>query len=250
MRTIVFIPARFSSSRLPGKPLKLIHGKSMIQRVYEQVKKAKRVDRVVVATDDKKIVDHIHSFGGEVILTFENHQSGTNRCLEAIQHLKTEYDLLINVQGDEPFIDPNQIDQLQAFMEREKMEIGTMVKPFLHNQDLWNSNTVKVVFNSKNEALYFSRSVIPHVRDIPEIDWINKYTFYQHIGIYAFRNTVFNHISSINSGALEQTEKLEQLNWLDHGLSIGIQKTSGQSISVDTEDDLSKAIAHAKQNRL
>lgn len=243
MKSIGIIPARYASSRFPGKPLAVIDGKSMIRRVYEQAKKASLLDAVVVATDDERIRQHVKDFGGWVEMTFDGHQSGTDRCAEVMR--RTEgYDLVVNIQGDEPFIDPDQIDQLVQFLAaKTTFDIVTMARLLEDNHGVFDPNTVKVVFDKHRKALYFSRSPIPHVRNTPEAFWPTQSSFYQHLGLYAYRSSALQLLSQLEPSSLELSESLEQLRWLENGFAIGLTLTSGQTISVDTPADLRKAEA-------
>jgi len=232
------IPARFASSRFPGKPLIDLEGKSMIRRVYEQVKMAQHISGVLVATDDLRILDEVKSWGGEAVMTDQNHPSGTDRCWEAIQHsaLYSETEFIINVQGDEPLISPEQIDEL-ALMLNPAIEIATQVHPIKDLSILLSENTANVVLNQKQFALYFSRQPIPHVRLKPQEDWLQNKLFWQHIGIYAYRIDVLKSICQLKPSPLELMEGLEQLRWLEHGYSIKVGFTNHASIAVDVPED-------------
>ena len=241
MKSIGIIPARYASSRFPGKPLALIAGKSMIRRVYEQAMKSELLDQVVVATDDERIRQHVKSFKGEVQMTYPDHQSGTDRCAEVARNLPI-YDLVVNIQGDEPFIDPDQIDQLVQFLAANAQhEIVTMARLLEDPDEVFDSNTVKVVFDKKRKANYFSRSTIPYVRHTPNNFWPTQSQFYQHLGLYAYRATALQAISRLEPSPLELSESLEQLRWLENGFAIGITITSGKTIGIDTPKDLQKA---------
>lgn len=241
MKSIGIIPARYASSRFPGKPLAMIGGKSMIRRVYEQALRAELLDEVIVATDDERIRQHVKDFGGLVEMTFDGHQSGTDRCAEVLRRL-TGYDLVVNIQGDEPFIDPDQIDQLVQFLAAKKsFEIVTMARLLEDPDGVFDPNTVKVVFDKQKKAFYFSRSPIPHVRNTPDSFWPTQSNFYQHLGLYAYRAPALQLLSQLEPSTLELSESLEQLRWLENGFAIGITLTSGQTISIDTPVDLRKA---------
>ncbi len=243
MKSIGIIPARYASSRFPGKPLAIIAGKSMIRRVYEQARKGALLDRVVLATDDERIRQHVRDFGGEVFMTYPGHQSGTDRCAEVARGL-AEYDLVVNIQGDEPFIDPDQIDQLVQFLSaKSSLDIVTMARLLKDPDEVFDPNVVKVVFDKKRKANYFSRSPIPHVRNTPETFWPTQSQFYQHLGLYAYRAKALEAISALEPSALELSESLEQLRWLENGFQIGITLTTGKTIGVDTPADLKKAEA-------
>jgi len=241
MKIIGIIPARFASSRFPGKPLAYIGGKSMIQRVYEQAQKAKSLIKVVVATDDSQIFDHVIGFGGEAYMTAENHPSGTDRCFEALQKAggSSKYDYIINIQGDEPFIDPETIEQMAKLLDF-KTEIATAVKKINDYQTLFDPNVVKAVLTMRKQCLYFSRQTVPYVRGHEPETWLEHADFYKHIGLYAYRNDVLEQISHLPPSPLENTEKLEQLRWLGYGYKIYATITNYESIGVDTPEDLEK----------
>ena len=242
MKFLAVIPARYASTRFPGKPLALIGDKPMIQHVYEQAKKA--VEDVVVATDDKRIYDAVEAFGGKVLLTSDKHRSGTDRCFEALQKMSGEYDVLINIQGDEPFIQPEQIETLKACFTDPKTEIATLIKPFEKDalwDDLSSPNTPKVVVNKRMEAMFFSRSVIPYLRGTDRTKWLKTHTYYKHIGLYAYKTNILAEITDLAPSALEKAENLEQLRWLENGYSIKVGITHQQTIGVDTPEDLEKA---------
>jgi len=245
MKILGLIPSRYGSTRFHAKPLVDIQGKSMIQRVYDQVKKSKTINTVVVATDHMEIFDHVRSFGGEVCMTNENHVSGTDRCFEALSLQAENYDYVINVQGDEPFIQPDQIDLLTSKLDGQT-EIATLTKALQSREELFNSNLVKVVFNKKMDALYFSRSPIPHIRNVPETEWLTKHTFYKHIGMYAYRTDILEKLTTLPVSSLEKAESLEQLRWLENGFKISIAETLTETIGIDTPADLQKAIEFLK----
>lgn len=239
MNFLGIIPARYASSRFPGKPLADIWGKPMIQRVYEQVRKV--LDNVVVATDDQRIFDAVQAFGGSAVMTSTSHKTGTDRCFEAYTKMDKPFDVVINIQGDEPFIDPVQIKALMACFDSEKTDIATLVKsyslktPFL---ELENPNSPKVVVNKNNEAMYFSRSVIPFVRGDDKENWTSLHQFYHHIGIYAYKTDVLAEIVKMPQTALEKAESLEQLRWLENGLCIKVAITDAPNFSIDTPEDI------------
>ncbi len=237
------IPARWASTRFPGKPLADIQGKSMIRRVYEQAKKAATLSSVVVATDDMRIVEHVKGFGGEVVLTSSSHHTGTSRCAEVALNLVTgPPDAVINIQGDEPFIDPGEIDKLSALFDDEDVQIATLIKEIKTKEELFNPNIVKVVTSASNKALYFSRMAIPFVRGADQHNWPEKTTFYKHIGIYGYRAAVLQQIAVLPAGRLETAESLEQLRWLEYGYSIRTAITEIENLAVDTPEDLNKII--------
>lgn len=239
------IPARYASTRFPAKPLADIAGKSMIQRVYEQVKKSALIHAAVVATDNQKIFDHVLGFGGTVCMTKESHVSGTDRCYEALTLQKARFDYVINIQGDEPFIQPEQIDLLANLLDG-KTEIATLVKKIEDKEQLFNPNVVKAVVSEKGEALYFSRSTIPHIRNTAEAEWMSKHTFYKHIGMYAYRTDVLKQLTALPVSTLEKAESLEQLRWLENGFRIRVAETKTETIGIDTPEDLQKALAYLK----
>ncbi len=240
MTTVGIIPARYASTRFPGKPLVDIKGKTMIQRVYEQTRKA--LEHVCVATDDDRIYEAVHSFGGNVVMTATNHSSGTDRCAEAIikyEELKQiRANIVINVQGDEPFIDPEQIIQLNQLFKTLETEIATLIKPVTEAGVLQNPNKVKVVVNKNGEAMYFSRSCIPFIRGASPENWLSHGTFYQHIGMYGYRKNILFDLCQLQNGALEKAESLEQLRWLENGYQISTAITTFEGLCVDTPEDL------------
>lgn len=242
MKILGVIPSRYASTRFPGKPLAIINGKSMIRRVYEQASKSALLSHVVVATDDKRIADEVDSFGGKFVMTSEKHQNGTMRCLEALQKSEDNFDAVINIQGDEPYIKPEQIDYLAKLVSRKDVDIATLATKISHWQNVFNPNVVKLVFGSKNSVLYFSRSPIPYFRDTEKEQWINNAEYFKHLGIYAYKSDVLEEICSLKPGVLEQIEKLEQLRWLENGFSIFAEKTEFETIGIDTPEDLEKLI--------
>jgi 3-deoxy-manno-octulosonate cytidylyltransferase (CMP-KDO synthetase) len=234
MKIVGIIPARYASTRLPGKPLIDIGGKSMIERVYNQVSLCPALHEVIVATDDERIEEHIKSFGGNVVLTSPYHQSGTDRCGEAAKNLGYLPDVVLNIQGDEPFIDPLQISRLaQVFITQPQSQIVSLYKVMNNEADAQNPNTVKVVTDISGAALYFSRNVIPYRRS-PMAQIVYK----KHIGIYGYRMDVLNHICSLKPSELEIAESLEQLRWIENGLKITMCQTEIEGLSIDTPDDL------------
>lgn len=242
---IGIIPARYGSSRFPGKPLVLIQGKSMIQRVYEQARKAQNLSELVVATDDERICSHVREFGGKALMTSPAHPTGTDRCQEAIQQLlaldeTTAFDLVINIQGDEPLLDPSQIDQVISLFQTKEVMIGTLVKPITDACDLDNPNVVKVIVNKNGKVLVFSRSPIPYQRSTPLPEWTARHTYYKHIGLYGFRTSVLQKITALPPSPLETAESLEQLRWLENGCDIHVGVTDKDTIAIDTPEDLLK----------
>ena len=237
MNVIGIIPARFASSRFPGKMLAEIHGKTMLRRVYEQCLKAKLLNRVIIATDDDRIKIECESFGAKVVITSHDHPSGTDRCYEAFQKINQPFDFIINIQGDEPFIKPEQIDMLIAGL-KAKTELSTLIKRIDNNEILFNIGNVKVTFNTKNEALYFSRSVIPFLRNYQKEEWLERHDFYEHVGLYAYRYDILKLISTLHPSRLELSESLEQLRWLENGFKIEVLETPYNSFCVETPEDL------------
>ncbi|QQS28535.1 MAG: 3-deoxy-manno-octulosonate cytidylyltransferase [Sphingobacteriales bacterium] len=247
MQIVGIIPARYASTRFEGKPLCLINGKTMIQRVYENSKKSVQLSSVWVATDDLRIYNQVLQFGGQVVMTSYLHQSGTDRCAEAFNLLKLQADVVINIQGDEPFIHPNQIDELALLFSNPQIQIGTLVKIITDNSDLLNPNLPKVILDKHKKALYFSRQMIPYVRDIANsINLPRVHTFYSHVGMYGFRSSILNELVQLPTSSLENAEKLEQLRWLENGYSIHTQVTDYDNIAIDTPEDLEKALRYLK----
>jgi len=242
MKFLGIIPARYASTRFPGKPLADIGGKMMIQRVYEQVKPC--LDDVWVATDDERIAEAVRGFGGKVVLTSDQHRSGTDRCLEAVRTIGGDFDVIINVQGDEPFIQPAQIQALKdCFLNNDTTELATLIKPFTEADGLTaltNPNSPKVVCNLKGEAMYFSRSVIPYLRGVEPEHWLQRHTFFKHIGIYAYKSKTLAEIAALPQSPLELTESLEQLRWLENGYTIQTAVTDIENLAVDTPEDLER----------
>lgn len=245
MKFIGIIPARYASSRFPGKPLADIGGMTMIERVYRQSSKA--LDSVIVATDDSRIYDEVKRFGGEVVMTSEAHRSGSDRCYEAYVKSGSDADVVINIQGDEPFIDPAQIEAvMQCFVDEPTTPIATLVRrfdPALGWDALFNPNTPKVVLDNDGNALYFSRSIIPYVRGHEWTEWIDSAVFHTHVGLYAYRADVLGEITSLPQSPLELAESLEQLRWLQNGYRIATALTTSPTIGIDTPADLELAIA-------
>ncbi len=242
MKILGIIPSRYAASRFPGKPLVDIDGKTMIQRVYEQAKKSSRLTDVVVATDDERIKRVINGIGGEAFITSEDHLTGTDRCGEVLNLVKNEYDYVINIQGDEPFIDPASIDALCDLLDY-KTEIATLVSRIEDYETLHNPNVVKVILTMRKQALYFSRQVIPYVRGVDPENWLEEAEFFRHIGIYAYRHDVLEQIVKLPQNVLENTEKLEQLRWIGYGYRILATETAFTSIGIDTPEDLEKALS-------
>lgn len=243
MDFIGIIPARYESTRFPGKPLALINGRPMIQLVYEASRKA--LDEVYVATDDERIFDCVKNFGGNVVMTGKEHRSGTDRCKEAMESIivgaHVNVDVVVNIQGDEPFIHPDQINSLMSCFDNEETDIATLVKKIDSEKDIFDENKPKVVFDHSKKALLFSRSPIPYIRSHKKDEWINYYNFYRHIGIYAYRKEVLRQITALEPGELEVAESLEQLRWLENGYIIRVEETLHDSIGIDTPEDLKRA---------
>jgi 3-deoxy-manno-octulosonate cytidylyltransferase (CMP-KDO synthetase) len=243
-KVIGIIPARYASSRFPGKPLAIIHGKTMIRRVYEQAMKSSSLSKVLVATDDDRIKKEVEAFDGEVVLTSANHQTGTDRCAEALMKSVpdvSENDIVINIQGDEPFIDPEQINHLADCFRKPEVRLATLVKSFYHVNEITNPNTIKVVCDNQGYALYFSRLPIPFVRDSNDY---NLADYLRHIGIYGYRVSALNEITKLKQSPLEEAEKLEQLRWLENGYKIMTARSEHESWSIDTPEDLKKVKEH------
>jgi len=236
------IPARYASTRFPGKPLVDIWGKTMIQRVYEQCANANLFDELIVATDDERIEAEVLRFGGKVMQTKSIHESGTDRCAEVAVKFGTEYDIVVNIQGDEPFVHTNDLALLISSFENESVDIATLAANISSNEELFDANKVKVVFNNKQLALYFSRSTIPFVRSVDQADWLSKHNFYKHLGVYAYKSNVLQQLGGLPMGKLEGVEHLEQLRWLETGFAIAVQLTDNEVIAVDTPDDLKKIL--------
>lgn len=241
MNILGIIPARYASSRFPGKPLVDIAGKSMIQRVYEQAKKCAQLSYVVVATDDDRIFEHVTGFGGKAVMTSSDHQSGTDRCAEvALKHPK--YNVIINIQGDEPYINPDQISKLIACFNDPNTQLATLVKKILTNEELHSSNSPKVIINKNSEAIYFSRSPLPHIRGQELQNWLEHFTYFKHIGIYGYRTDVLAQITKLPVSSLEKAESLEQLRWIENGYRIKVAETEFETHAIDTPEDLQKLL--------
>lgn len=239
MKILGIVPARYGSTRFPAKALADIGGKSMIQRVYEQASKARLLNEVVVATDHEAILSAVHGFAGKACMTSETHQSGTDRCYEALTLQPTTYDYVINIQGDEPFINPDQIDLLASLLDG-KTELATLVKKIEDQEELFNPNVVKAIFNLHHQAIYFSRATLPFNRNVPKEQWLEQRDYFKHIGIYAYRTDVLQKITRLETSELEKSESLEQLRWIENGYTIKVAETQHQSIGVDTPEDLKK----------
>lgn len=239
MKILGIIPARFASTRFPGKPLVKIGQKTMIQRVYEQTLKSKLIANVIVATDNQQIFEHVISFGGKAIMTSETHQSGTDRCQEVVSKLQKNYDFVINIQGDEPFINPLQIDALAQSLN-ENTQIATLYKKITSEDQLFSTNTPKVIKNINQEAIYFSRHPIPFLRGIENKNWLLNHDFYKHIGLYAYKTQILEAITKLQPSKLEKAESLEQLRWLENGFKINLIETNIETFGIDSPEDLEK----------
>lgn len=248
MKFIGIIPARYASTRFPAKPLAMLGGKTVIQRVYEQV--CGVLDEAYVATDDERIETVVKSFGGKVVMTSVNHKSGTDRCYEAYTKVGDGYDVIVNIQGDEPFIQRSQLEAVKTCFDDETTQIATLVKPFTPENGfdaLENVNSPKVVVDKRMNALYFSRSIIPFMRNKDKNEWLSGHTYYKHIGLYAYRASVLKEITSLPQSSLELAESLEQLRWLENGYKIKVGLTNVETIGIDTPADLERAENFLKQ---
>ena len=239
MTFTAIIPARYASTRFPGKPLAVLGGKTVIQRVYEQV--SSMLSEVYVATDDQRIFDCVASFGGKAVMTRTDHQSGTDRIEEAVEKTATQADVIINVQGDEPFIQPSQIQTLMQLFDDPSTQIGTLGKPFESLEAVDNPNSPKIVTDNRGFALYFSRSIIPYIRGKAQTDWFGEYPFLKHLGVYAYRREVLAEVTKLPQSSLEKAESLEQLRWLQNGYRIRVGLTDVETVGIDTPEDLKKA---------
>lgn len=240
MKVLGIIPARFDSSRFPGKPLIDLKGKSMIQRVYEGAKRSTRISEIIVATDDQRIFDEVISFGGKAVMTSDAHPSGTDRCAE-VAYKHSDIDVVINIQGDEPLVDYRQLDQLVGAFENSNTQIATLGNHSISFDDLNNPNRIKIVVNSKNQALYFSRSAIPNSTNFNG-DPLKSYPFMRHIGLYAYRSDVLQQLTKLEPTTLEQIESLEQLRWLYYGYPIQIVETTIETPNIDVPADVEKVL--------
>lgn len=244
MKTLGIVPARYASTRFPGKPLVMIGSKTMIERVYEQAGKA--LETVYVATDNALIEEAVIGFGGNVVRTSEKHQSGTDRCNEALEIIEkktgTRFDVVINIQGDEPFIDPSQIESIVMPFNKPEVQIATLIKKFRDNEDVFNPNIPKVVLDISQNAIYFSRTPVPFIRGANKVEWKTHFNFLKHIGMYAYRSEVLKEISKLPQSNLEIAESLEQLRWIENGFKIKAVETFHDTISIDTPEDLQEVI--------
>lgn len=239
MKFIGLIPARYASTRFPGKPLALLGGKPVIQRVYEQVTSV--LDDACVATDDERIYNCVKEFGGKVVMTRTDHKSGTDRIEEAIEKIGGDYDVIVNIQGDEPFIQRSQIETVCSCFDDKETQIATLGKPFTSMDAVANPNSPKIVVDNNNFAMYFSRSIIPFVRGKEQTEWLDHYPFLKHLGIYAYRREVLRKITQLPQSSLEIAESLEQLRWLQNGFKIKVGLTDIETVGIDTPEDLERA---------
>lgn len=239
MKFIGIIPARYASTRFPGKPLALLGGKPVIQHVYEKV--AAVLEAAYVATDDERIYDAVKSFGGQVVMTRTNHKSGTDRIEEAIEKIGGEWDVVVNVQGDEPFVAKSQLDTICHCFDDPTTQIATLGKPFESMEAVQNPNSPKIVVDNMGFAMYFSRSVIPYVRGKEKSSWLTHYPFLKHLGIYAYRKDVLRQVTQLPQSSLEIAESLEQLRWLQNGFKIKVGTTDVETVGIDTPQDLERA---------
>jgi len=243
MKIAGIIPARYASSRFPGKPLAVIHNKPMIQHVYEHAIKAGKLDDLIVATDDTEIEKAVKKFGGKVMMTDPEHNTGTERCAEIqkiLKHTGNSFDVIINIQGDEPFIDPKQIDLVASCFYDGNVQIATLARKIENENELFDPNVVKVITGTDGMAIYFSRQTIPYITGINTEDWLRESAHYKHIGIYGYRASIIEEIVALKKTPLEDAERLEQLRWLENGYSIKVKETTIESYGVDVPEDLSK----------
>ena len=241
MKILGIIPARFASTRFPGKPLIDLAGKTMIQRVYEQAKLASSLTEVVVATDDQRIFDVVELFGGKAIFTSDKHQSGTDRCAEVAEKMEG-FDVVINIQGDEPLINPVQIDLVASCFDNDQTQLATLVKIIKSEEELFNFNTPKVILNKNLEAIYFSRQTIPYLNNIDTKNYLQHHTFYKHVGIYGYKTETLLKIAKLPIGNLEKAEILEQLRWIENGYKIKVAITEHETLAIDSPDDVENVL--------
>ena len=251
MRFVGIIPARYASQRFPGKPLAILGGKAVIQRVYEQVGKV--LDDVYVGTDDDRIKNTVEGFGGKAIMTSPDHKSGTDRIEEAVEKIGGDFDVVINIQGDEPFIHESQIKELCACFDDADTQIATLGKPFtaeMGMEALENPNSPKIVVDNRGYAMYFSRSVIPYIRNTRREEWIGQFPYLKHIGLYAYRREVLRQVTQLPQSSLEIAESLEQLRWLQNGYKIKVGLTDVETVGIDTPEDLQRAETYLNECRV
>jgi 3-deoxy-manno-octulosonate cytidylyltransferase (CMP-KDO synthetase) len=242
MKILGVIPSRYASSRFPGKPLIDLAGKSMIQRVYEGAIQCQSLDKVIVATDDVRIFEHVVSFGGEVMMTSDQHESGTDRCGEVLFKYP-EYDVIVNIQGDEPLVNPEQLEQLIRAFKLEKVEIATLAIRKKDPVQLFNPNRIKVVQDANGNALYFSRHALPFGANLPQEHWMDTYPYIRHIGLYAYRSQTLRKIVKLKPCALEKQESLEQLRWMYYGYKIHVVITEIETPNIDTPEDVKQVVS-------
>ena len=247
MKFIGIIPARYASTRFPGKPLAMLGGRTVIQRVYEQV--AAVLEEAYVATDDERIFKAVEEFGGRVVMTRQDHKSGTDRIEEAAEKIGTQADVIINIQGDEPFIQKSQIETLKSLFENSETQIGTLGKKFESIEAATNPNSPKIVTDKNGFALYFSRSIIPYIRGKEQAEWLQHFPFLKHLGLYAYRRDVLRQITQLPQSPLELAESLEQLRWLENGYRIRVGLTDVETVGIDTPEDLRRAEEFIKCGR-
>ena len=246
MKFIAIIPARYASTRFPGKPLAMLGGKPVIQRVYEQAVSV--LDEAYVATDDERIFQTVTGFGGRAVMTRADHKSGTDRIEEAVEKLETDADVIINIQGDEPFVQASQIETLCHLFDAPETQIGTLGKPFETMEAVLNPNSPKIVCDRRGFALYFSRSVIPYVRNKKQQEWLQHFPFLKHLGLYAYHREVLREVTQLPQSPLELAESLEQLRWLENGYRIRVGKTDVETVGIDTPEDLERAEQFLRQS--
>ena len=246
MKFIAIIPARYASTRFPGKPLAMLGGKTVIQRVYEQAVSV--LDEAYVATDDERIFQTVTGFGGRAVMTRADHKSGTDRIEEAVEKLETDADVIINIQGDEPFVQASQIETLCHLFDAPETQIGTLGKPFETMEAVLNPNSPKIVCDRRGFALYFSRSVIPYVRNKQQQEWLQHFPFLKHLGLYAYRREVLREVTQLPQSPRELAESLEQLRWLENGYRIRVGKTDVETVGIDTPEDLERAEQFLRQS--
>lgn len=246
MKVLAIIPARYASTRFPGKPLAMLGDTSMIMRVYNQVKKVKQLHEIIVATDDKRIYDHVKTHKGNVIMTSAKHKSGTERCGEVMRKLKKKFDVVINIQGDEPFINPQQIRTLIKVFSDNAIDIATLSFRITNAEEIFNPNVVKVVCNKQKDAMYFSRNPIPYFRSEKGIaepmKWLETFPYQKHIGIYGYKSKTLKKIIQLSPVNIEKTESLEQLRWLHYGYKVRVINTAFESVGIDTPEDFENAL--------
>ena len=241
MKFIAIIPARYASTRFPGKPLAMLGGKPVIQRVYEQAVSV--LPEAYVATDDERIFQCVNAFGGRAVMTRTDHKSGTDRIQEAVEHIGTDADVIINIQGDEPFVQASQLQTLMQLFDDPTTQIGTLGKPFESMEAVQNPNSPKIVCDLCGFALYFSRSVIPYIRGKETTNWLDYYPYLKHLGLYAYSREVLREVTQLPQSPLEKAESLEQLRWLENGYRIRVGLTNVETVGIDTPEDLARAEA-------